>query len=52
MSANLDKRRVAVVTGASSGIGLGMTRAPLERGYRVAANCAANVDPVKALKRE
>ncbi len=31
------KRRTAIVTGASSGIGLGMTRALLERGYRVVA---------------
>jgi NAD(P)-dependent dehydrogenase (short-subunit alcohol dehydrogenase family) len=30
--------RVAIVTGASSGIGLGVTRALLERGYRVVAN--------------
>ena len=30
--------RVAIVTGASSGIGLGITRALLDRGYRVVAN--------------
>jgi NAD(P)-dependent dehydrogenase (short-subunit alcohol dehydrogenase family) len=30
--------RVAIVTGASSGIGLGITRALLERGYRVVAS--------------
>src|SRR6266700_3056928 len=38
MSANTDKRLVAIVTGASSGMGLGITRALLERGYRVVAN--------------
>jgi NAD(P)-dependent dehydrogenase (short-subunit alcohol dehydrogenase family) len=31
-------RQVAIVTGASSGIGLGITRALLERGFRVIAN--------------
>ena len=38
MSANTNKRLVAIVTGASSGMGLGITRAVLERGYRVVAN--------------
>jgi len=34
----VDRERVAIVTGASSGIGLGITRALLERGYSVLAN--------------
>jgi NAD(P)-dependent dehydrogenase (short-subunit alcohol dehydrogenase family) len=38
MSASADKKQVAIVTGASSGIGLGITRALLERRYRVVAN--------------
>jgi NAD(P)-dependent dehydrogenase (short-subunit alcohol dehydrogenase family) len=38
MSVSADKRKVAIVTGASSGIGLGITRALLERGYCVIAN--------------
>src|SRR5467141_4425880 len=38
MSANTNKRLVAIVTGASSGMGLGFTQALLERGYRVVAN--------------
>src|SRR5262245_21836885 len=38
MSANADKKLVAIVTGASSGIGLGITRALLEHGYRLVAN--------------
>jgi NAD(P)-dependent dehydrogenase (short-subunit alcohol dehydrogenase family) len=29
---------IAIVTGASSGIGLGLTQALLERGYRIVAN--------------
>ena len=33
-----NRERVAIVTGASSGIGLGITRALLEHGYRVVAN--------------
>src|SRR4029078_4055644 len=38
MSSNTNKRLVAIVTGASSGMGLGITRALLEHGYRVVAN--------------
>jgi len=38
MSAARDTTRAAIVTGASSGIGLGITRALVERGYRVVAN--------------
>ncbi len=38
MSANASTKQVAIVTGASSGIGLGITRALLEHGYRVVAN--------------
>ena len=38
MSASASKKQVAIVTGASSGIGLGITRALLERGYHVVAN--------------
>jgi NAD(P)-dependent dehydrogenase (short-subunit alcohol dehydrogenase family) len=38
MSAITDNKQVAIVTGASSGIGLGITRALLEHGSRVVAN--------------
>src|SRR5262245_1274310 len=38
MSASANKRQVAIVTGASSGIGLGITKALLEHGYCVVAN--------------
>jgi len=38
MSAATNKRQVAIVTGASSGIGLGITRALLEKGFGVVAN--------------
>jgi NAD(P)-dependent dehydrogenase (short-subunit alcohol dehydrogenase family) len=38
MTANNNQGRVAIVTGSSSGIGLGITRALLEHGYRVVAN--------------
>jgi NAD(P)-dependent dehydrogenase (short-subunit alcohol dehydrogenase family) len=38
MSASANEQRVAIVTGASSGIGLGITKTLLEKGYRVVAN--------------
>ncbi len=38
MKAGKDRHQTAIVTGASSGIGLGITRALVERGYRVVAN--------------
>jgi len=38
MKATSNGHQTAIVTGASSGIGLGVTQALLERGYRVAAN--------------
>jgi NAD(P)-dependent dehydrogenase (short-subunit alcohol dehydrogenase family) len=38
MSASTNKKQVAIVTGASSGIGLGITRALLEHGFRIVAN--------------
>ena len=38
MSVNINKKPVAVVTGASSGIGLGVTQALIEHGYSVVAN--------------
>ena len=37
MTANTNRKQVAIVTGASSGIGLGITQALLEHGYRVVA---------------
>ena len=41
--------RVAIVTGASSGIGLGITKALLEHGYRVVGN-SLNISKAKDLK--
>src|SRR6266853_1899525 len=38
MDAKLKQHQTAIVTGASSGIGLGIAQALLERGYRVVAN--------------
>jgi NAD(P)-dependent dehydrogenase (short-subunit alcohol dehydrogenase family) len=41
MSENTKEKQVAIVTGASSGMGLGITRALLEHGYCVVANSRA-----------
>src|SRR5258708_2490105 len=49
MSANTNKKQVAIVTGASSGMGLGITRALLEHGYRVVAN-SRTISKSKELK--
>ncbi len=38
MNANINNKQAAIVTGASSGIGLGIAQALLEHGYRVVAN--------------
>jgi NAD(P)-dependent dehydrogenase (short-subunit alcohol dehydrogenase family) len=38
MDASSNKKQVAIVTGASSGMGLGITRALLEQSYQVVAN--------------
>src|SRR5437879_8756598 len=38
MSASVNKKPVAIVTGASSGMGLGITQALLEHCYHVVAN--------------
>lgn len=50
MSAKTKRSQVAIVTGASSGIGLAITRALLERGYHVVANSRA-ISNSKELKR-
>src|SRR5229473_378428 len=49
MNAKLKEHQTAIVTGASSGIGLGITRALLERGYRVVAN-SRTISKSKELK--
>jgi len=49
MSASAIRKQVAIVTGASSGMGLGITRALLERGYRVVAN-SRSISKSKDLK--
>jgi len=43
------KKRIAIVTGASSGMGLGITQALLQHGYRVIAN-SRNISKSKDLK--
>jgi NAD(P)-dependent dehydrogenase (short-subunit alcohol dehydrogenase family) len=49
MNITTNKGPVAIVTGASSGMGLGFTQALLERGYRVVGN-SRNISKAKDLK--
>src|SRR5437870_12124432 len=49
MTANTTEKPVAIVTGASSGIGLGITQALLERGYCVVGN-SRSISKSKELK--
>jgi NAD(P)-dependent dehydrogenase (short-subunit alcohol dehydrogenase family) len=49
MNENTNKTKAAIVTGASSGMGLGITRALVERGYGVVAN-SRNLSKSRALK--
>jgi NAD(P)-dependent dehydrogenase (short-subunit alcohol dehydrogenase family) len=49
MNTKVEEHPVALVTGASSGIGLGITRALLERGYRVVGN-SRSISKSKELK--
>jgi NAD(P)-dependent dehydrogenase (short-subunit alcohol dehydrogenase family) len=49
MTTNTPNKQVAIVTGASSGIGLGITRALIQHGYRVVAN-SRNITKSKDLK--
>jgi len=49
MNASKNKKRVAIVTGASSGIGLGATQALLERNYCVVGN-SRTISKSKELK--
>jgi NAD(P)-dependent dehydrogenase (short-subunit alcohol dehydrogenase family) len=49
MNTKTTNKQVAIVTGASSGIGLGITRALLQHGYRVVAN-SRNISKSKDLK--
>ena len=45
----ITEKQVAIVTGASSGIGFGITQALLQHGYRVIAN-SRNISKSKDLK--
>ncbi len=49
MDTSIKKNQVAIVTGASSGMGLGITLALLERGYRVVGN-SRTISKSKELK--
>jgi len=49
MNTNTAKKQVAIVTGASSGMGLGITQALLEHGYHVVAN-SRNISKSRDLK--
>jgi NAD(P)-dependent dehydrogenase (short-subunit alcohol dehydrogenase family) len=49
MDTKKDTKRVAIVTGASRGIGLGITRVLLQHGYRVVAN-SRTITHAKALE--
>lgn len=49
MNTNITKKQVSIVTGASSGIGLGVTQALLQNGYRVVTN-SRNISKSKDLK--
>ena len=49
MNGNANERKAAIVTGASSGMGLGITQALVERGYGVVAN-SRTITKSKALK--
>ena len=49
MNAKSKEHQTAIVTGASSGVGLGITLALLERGYRVVGN-SRTISKSKALK--
>jgi NADP-dependent 3-hydroxy acid dehydrogenase YdfG len=49
MNTNITKKQVAIVTDASSGVGLGITQALLQHGYHVVAN-SRNISKSRDLK--